>query len=234
VSLSALSPEERTKLITSVGTHRGERPLSPMEVARLLHRVIESGATRFECAKAVGLEPTQVGRFLSLLELPPDVQDLVDWGRTGATLAFSAGFELSRLPTAAEQREAVMATIKHKLTTSEARQLVQARTRSGKSINESVATTMKMRPQVEVRHVFLGSIVATELKKRLAQLSQQQRDALLKRALSSDLAELSSGGRLGATSFTIAGSTALGNAINAGSDKLEARVNAAIKGEISR
>jgi hypothetical protein len=49
------------------------------------------------CAEALHLNgPTWVGRFLSLLKLPDDVQHLIDWGRSDRTISLTA-MSLSRL-----------------------------------------------------------------------------------------------------------------------------------------
>ena len=44
--IRGLSQPELQSLILSVGTHRGHRRLSPMEVAMLLRQAVESGTSR--------------------------------------------------------------------------------------------------------------------------------------------------------------------------------------------
>lgn len=225
-ALDALVPDEHKRLLLSVGTHRGVRPLSPVEVATLLRRVVASGASLAACAEALHLGGTsQIGRFLSLLKLPEDVQHLVDWGRSGVTVAFTAAFEVSRLEDHEDQRLAAHAVLEFDLSTAEVRQLVQARKRSKKPMDECVRIILKMRPQVEVRHVFVGS-VREDIRPALRLLTQFQRDKLLHDILEKTFRELHAGGRLGLERFTLVGGKPLGDAAKAKKDEIEMQMNA--------
>ena len=59
-----LSSTELQDLVLSVGTHRSERRLSPLEVACLLDRALSCGGSRKECSDVLGISLTQVGTFL--------------------------------------------------------------------------------------------------------------------------------------------------------------------------
>jgi hypothetical protein len=227
MALEALTPEEKKRLILSIGTHRGERALSPVEVAMILHKAVEGGTSMTECAAAVQLNGTsQLIRFLSLSKLPDDIQHVIDWGRSGGTLAFTAAFELSRLDDASDQRRAVQAALEYDLTTSEVRQLVQARKRSKKSMDECVTAVLKMRPQVEVRNVFIGSVLRDDIRVRLRQLSQRQRDEILQAILERTFKDLRATGRLGSERFTLVGGAELGEAAKKRKEQLEKEINA--------
>src|SRR5687768_14717497 len=97
MAIDGLSAEEQRQLIVSVGTHRGTRALSPIEVANLFERARRRGVPIQECASATGMQATQVSRFLALLKLPEDLQHIVAWGRGAEGIAFSAAFEITRL-----------------------------------------------------------------------------------------------------------------------------------------
>src|SRR5262245_60099145 len=104
MALAALSGEERKRLLLSVGTHRRERYLSPVEVAHLFQKATRGGDTLADLAAAVQLDGTSwVARFITLLKLTPDVQHMVDWGKSGSTLAFTSAVELARLPDVDDQ-----------------------------------------------------------------------------------------------------------------------------------
>ena len=84
-----LSPQELQGLLLSVGTHRGKRLLSPVEVANLFAKVTSEGGRLGDCARAAQLEgTTMVGRFLRLLKLPESVRHLVDWGSNPGAIGF--------------------------------------------------------------------------------------------------------------------------------------------------
>ena len=235
MALAALTTEERQQLILSVGTHRGERHLSPVEVATLIDQAIRAGDSMTDIAKAVSLDGTsQIGRFRSLLRLPSDVQHLIDWGKSDETLAFTSAFELSRLDDPADQRLAVQAVLEHGLTTSEVRQLVQARKRSGKAMDECVSSVLRMRPQVEVRHVFIGAVLDEGLRARLKHYTQQRRDEIFKALLSTALPMAQASGRLGAERFTVVGGEALGKVVKSQKESLEADINEALLTAVKR
>ena len=96
--MKGLSTAEYKKLILSVGTHRNERILSPLEVAQLLSKAISAGTSRKECAEALQIGTTQVSTFLKLVRLTSEIQHLSDWrGTAGASIAFSTLTELGQL-----------------------------------------------------------------------------------------------------------------------------------------
>jgi len=73
-SLDELSPEEKGKLLASIGTRRKERPLDPITVAEILDR---TPMTDGELAQRLGITPRMVGMFKSLLSLPEDIKPYV-------------------------------------------------------------------------------------------------------------------------------------------------------------
>lgn len=232
--LVGLSADEYKKLLLSVGTHRGKRPLSPVEAAALLRKATSAGASLSECAKAVQLEgPTWVSRFLKLLDLPQDVQHLIDWGRGAGTIAFTSASEVSRLDDPVDQRRAIQVGLEHNLSSAEMRQLVQLRKRSRKPMDECVAGVLKMRPQIEIRHVFIGAVTGDPLRARLRGLSQYERDQLLEAACRKKLAGLRLSGRLGVERFTLVGGKDFGGLLAAKKEVLEQEIHEALAVELS-
>jgi hypothetical protein len=226
MALSALTPEERQQLVASVGTHRSERHLSPTEVALLFQKAVRTGDSLADCAKAVSLESTsQISRFLSLLKLPADVLHLVDWGTTENSLSFSSAFELSRLEQTEDKQRAVQAVLEHHLSSSEVRQLVQARMRSGKSMDECIQVVLRMRPQIEVRHVFIGAVLEEGVRQKLNQIVQRKRDELLQSVLAKVMPAIQVSGRLGSDRFTLVGGADLGSIVKVQKTRIEKDIN---------
>lgn len=225
MALGSLPPDVCRRLIMSVGTHHGERLLSPVEVALAFRAAVDSGASVRECAEATSVNDAMVGRFLSLLHMPVDVRHVVDWGRSKTTVAFSAAFELSRLSNAGDIRAGVEAVLLHGLSSTETRQLVQSKKRSPRSFEECVRAVLKMRPTVEVRHLFVGVVSDERARATLATMTQQERSKVLAALLAGPVAHLQCSGRLGSDRITLVGGHELGVAVNEGSDKLEAMLN---------
>lgn len=224
--LPGLSPDESKKLLLSIGTHRGKRPLSPIEAASLFRKAIAAGSSLSDCANAVQLEgPTWIGRFIKLLDLPPEAFHLVDWGRKRGSITFTAASEVARLPDLEDQQRAIEATLTHDLSSSEVRQLVQLRTRSRKAIDNCVAQVLKMRPQVEVRQMFVGAVTSSKLRDYLRTIPQHQRDDCLVRVCQEQLRHLNISGHLGIERFTLLGGKDFGNFLSRSKNVLEQQIN---------
>ncbi len=182
--MRGLSSSEVRQLILSVGTHKSARPLSPVEVAKLMDKALEAGEKRREIAARLLLEDSSIiGRFIRLLRLPPDVQQLIGWGSDPATLSFTAGSEIARLEDEQEQLALATAALENRFSKSEIMQVVQIRQRSGNSIKECMKAVLNQRPVIERRHVIVGSLQSERLKDSLRQISQLERDNLLQSAL---------------------------------------------------
>jgi len=222
--LPGLTSDEYKQLILSVGTHRGKRRISPVEAAVLFDKAQRAGASLADCAKAVQLEgPTWVGRFLNLLKLPEDVRHLVDWGRGAGAVTFTSAADIARLDDPDDRRAAIQAALTHNFSSKEVRQLVQLKKRSERTIAECTEGVLKMRPQVDVRHVFIGS-VAEGLRDRLRDLGQYARDEAFANVVKQVVGPGVSG-RLGAERFTLVGSKAFSSVIAAKKDTLEREIN---------
>ena len=195
----------RLRLSVGYGTHKKGRPLSPAEVGQLLRQARDAGVTLKDCAKAIQLNGTgHIGRFLRILELPQDVLHLVDWGHPDDGIAFSCAVEMTSLESDDDKRAVARSILAHGLESKEVRQVAQLRRRSGRLIGECVEEVLSMRPTVEKRYVFIGSVTEESLANALGKLTQRERDAILDSGI--ERLELFGGsGRLGQRFFTLVG-----------------------------
>lgn len=205
--LTGLSEDELRSLVLSVGTHRSDRPLSPVEVGELFEKACDEGASMSECAAATQLnDETMVRRFLRLNHIDERIRHLVDWGESDEyCISFSAGVELSRLPNEA-QVELGEAVVENSLTKKEVVSIRQLYERSGDSLTKCIQRVLKRRPVQRKVDLVMGAIVDGELEKVLSTKSQRERNRVLEEALDN----LVSGApifsaRLGTQKFTIAG-----------------------------
>lgn len=228
--MKGLTPEEYKQLILSIGSHRASRPLTPIEVGLLLRKSISAGGTPKELASLVHLDgPSMIARFLRLLELPQEVHHLVDWGACQSTIAFTAASELARLHSQDEQQAAVSKALQSALSTSEIRQVVQARLRSNTTIDQCIEDVLKMRSQIERIHLFIGSVTTSSSREKLEALTQHERDLLLgqiMKHLYPGLQHCSS--RLGPTRFTLTGGDSDALVLNSGAVDFESNINTAL------
>lgn len=230
MGVDVLSQEERQRLLLSVGTHRGQRPLSPIEVASLFAKVTAAGGSLSDCARAASLEGTTiVSRFLRLLKLPGAAWHLVGWGSVAGTIGFSSGAEIARLENEAEEDALVHGVLTNRLSGSEVRQVVQLRKRSKRPLQDCLNEVVGMRPRVEKRYVYVGAVTNAALKKSLTAMTQQQRDELLGTVVGPVLGTKGVAvTRLGTDRFTLVGAADFGEAMNRKKDSLEREINDAL------
>lgn len=205
--LTGLSALELGRLRMSVGygTHKKGRPLSPIEVGSLLRQARDEGVSLRDCASAINLNGTgHIGRFLRILNLPHDLQYLVDWGSGKDAIGFSSAVELTRLPDADEQRIVARSILADGLNSKEVRQVVQLRMRSGRTIGKCLKEILGMRTTIERRYVFIGSVVDQNVEKALIELTQAERDSILESGIE-HLGLQGGTGRLGKRFFTLVG-----------------------------
>ena len=218
----------RLRMSLGYGTHKKGRPLSPVEVGELLRKARSEGMSLQDCAKAVQLDGTgHIGRFLTILELPEDLQHLIGWGAEKKFIGFTAAFELTNLGNAEEQRVVAGTILSDGLTSKEVRQIAQLRNRSDKNISQCIKEILGMRQQVTKRFVFVGSM-SLEIESNLAKKTQSARDLILASALGS-LGIRSATGRLGPKLFTLVGNEDFNASMQEiGKENIEARIRALV------
>ena len=224
--ICGLSQTELQSLILSVGTHRGRRRLSPMEVAALLCQALEAGTSRQALSDSLNISEIQVARFIRLFDLEPELRDLADWGRGNtATIPFSSLLEITRLAPS-QQIEVATSALAHKLTKAEFRQISQVSERSGWHITDCIANVIERRPQVQMQFVLIGSIQQGELQGFLQTQLQDTRDCFLKGVLNK-LGQPSQAirGRLGSKTFTFLAKQDIVGLLGMDPDAIEAFVN---------
>jgi len=229
----ALPSDLAKKLILSVGTHRAERPLSPVETGQAMRQALGNGMTAKELAASLHFDgPTMVSRFLKLSTLSPQIHPLIGWGADASTLSFSAASEIARL-SPAEQVTFSQAVLTHQIGLSEVKQIVQIRQRSGKSIEQAIQAVLDQRTVVVQRHVIVGAVMSEDLQQRLAQMTQEERNALLQQALEKHGPSLAFiGAKLGTNHFTLVGDKQFQKAITSLPDGFEEAVTAYLQREL--
>lgn len=225
--LPGLSALELGRLRMSVGygTHKKGRPLSPIEVGSLLRQALDEGTSLKDCASAINLNGTgHIGRFLRILDLPQDLQHLVDWGAGKDAIGFSSAVELVRLRDADDQRIVASSILSDGLNSKEVRQVAQLRLRSERSIRTCLKEVFGMRPTIERRYVFIGSIIDQNVEDVLIELTQAERDSILASGIK-HLDLRGTTGRLGKKFFTLVGDERFNSSMkNVGKESIETRI----------
>lgn len=178
------SPEERAALLASVGGGAHVRPLSPTQVGLLLTREIDRGLSQDALASALYLDSSaMVGRFARLVKLPPEVGAAVGWGRSDTAINLTQAQEIARLPRPDAMRELARLTLEYGLSGAEVRGVVQICLRRGVDPAIAVEETVRLRPVIERRYIQLGRVTNDDLAAKLARLTAEARQALIRSAL---------------------------------------------------
>jgi hypothetical protein len=228
-----ISPELKRDLILSVGTHKGKRPLSPVEVAEGFEKAHASSMTEQEIVEMVQLRvPTMIGRFKRLLNLSPDQRHLVAWGSSSSTISFTAASEVARLHPN-EHGVVLNSVLENGLNKNEVMQIVQIRNRSGKDISDCIADVLKLRPTIVRRHVFVGALTNEEILSYLDNLKQAGRDEILSNSLNDRIpAGIKWSGRLGKGQFSVVGGDRLSKFLNSLEPNFEHVINGWLLDEV--
>lgn len=230
-----LSPEERKRLLLSVGTHRGQRQLSPVEVAQLYAKILEGGGTLTDCANASNLSTTWVSRFLRLRSLQESLRHLVNWGGNPGSVTFSSATEIARLDDEADQEALAHGLLQHRLSKGEVSQIVQLRKRSKRALKDCLEEVVGMRPQIDKRYVYVGAVTAKPLQEKLAKLTQKERDGMLW-----EIAQEIFGAsgfaiaKLGTARFTLVGDAKFGERMTNKKETLQQEINDALGRAVTR
>ncbi len=224
----------RLRMSVGYGTHKRGRPLSPVEVGRLLRRAQSAGASLHDCAECLQLSEGQASRFLRVSKLPADLSHLVEFGRSAdSKIGFTTAVQLARVSGGDNQRTVATAILEQGLQTDEVRQVIQLQRRSGRTMKECLKEVLAMRPTVKRYYVFIGAVGDQNVEAVLAEMTQAERDALLRFGIDAlDLQGTS--GRLGEKFFTLVGDEGLnGKLISQGRETIEARLRANITAKVA-
>jgi hypothetical protein len=209
--------------------------LTPVEVAEAVQASLDAGSTLHEIAEFLHLEGTSVlTKFVRLLRLSPEVRHLVDWGKSESTIGFTAASEVARLDKHDEQVQLCQAGLQHQLGSSEMKQILQLHQRSGRSIEDCVVEILQLRPRVQRIHVLIGAVTSPDVCRRLAPISQADRDTVMRSAVKKAFPKLGKFGcRLGADRFTVTGDDGVSTELVQGGKDFEAAINVALAEAVS-
>lgn len=232
--MKGLSSKNLRDLILTVGIHKVERQLSPIEAAELINTALNAGTTKEEVSQEIMLSESMVERFNQLNKLPIGIRHFVDWGKKESKIAFSSAIKIVSLKHDTERIKLAEAILEHRFTKYEVIEIVDNRNRIGKHLDLCIEETLKMRPHIIKRYLFIGSIKSSALRERITAISQKERDLLLKVVINSYLPDLPSwDGALGVNSFNIVGDEELSQSLNSLPDDFSSSINRYLELELS-
>jgi len=177
--LPALDQRNVELLLRSVGAHQRFRPLQPVEIAYLIEKSLDAGATIELIRESIGLSKTMIGSFRRLLKLAGPVQTMVSWNRSEARLTLETANNLAKFPLN-EQEQIAKLILTKAVAERELRIAFQRSTAGNLNIVDAIEEIVSRRAVIVERHVFIGSISNTNLIEYLLGLTQLERDFALK------------------------------------------------------
>ena len=182
-------------LLLSVGVQgndlKRERPLTPIEVANLIQRMIkENNEPLHIISKRLGLgrnktgniykkkDTSQISIFLDLLKLSKRSQKVLGYGRSdGDKISFTTGAKIAKLPDFDEQDKIIQSCLDKGITTNEAGKIIQYRKAHSKAtIDECIEKILNVRPVEKVTNV-----VCCTLEEKLRNTIESYKDILVKK-----------------------------------------------------
>jgi hypothetical protein len=141
---------------------------------------------------------------------------------------------IARLDSNSDQVAAVQGILEYNFSSTETRQLVETRFKSGQPIGECVNSMLRQRPRIEKRHVLVGAIISQDLSHKLESMTQAERDELLRLAVLQGIGDLSVwSGTLGSSRFTLIGGEGFLGEVNASVSNFEETINKSLEAAIN-
>ena len=159
-----LTPDEWRDLKLSVGTHRSKRRLNPIEVAKLIERLLNKDILYEKISEEILLSVDMIKRFENLLELPEKYHSYISFGRKNNCIPFSTAAYIADLESETERNQLFNEIFSRKLTKNEVQQIIELKNRSNMNILNCVKEIIKDRPIIEERNMFIGRIYEEDIK----------------------------------------------------------------------
>jgi hypothetical protein len=229
VTSDGFPDDKRRLLVLSVGTHKVQRPLSPVEVCDYLLEWQSTGETLPSIASKLQLkDAAMLKKFLRLEHLATDLRPLVDWSTSESGLSFSTAAEIASMPSQSDQIELGKAVVTHKLSKVEVQSVLQRINRGNVPVAMAVEEMIRLRPRITQRYVYIGRLRA-DLAEKLKGSLHSERDGLLRAAVIQMLKGYEAfGARLGAERWTLVGGKDLEDKLARIGNRLEPDLNDAI------
>jgi hypothetical protein len=180
-----------SNLLLSLGTHKKERPLKPIEVAKLINTLkSETKESWNKVASRLGVGIDQVKSFRNLLHLPEQVHYAIGYGDTNEeSLAFTTANIVSELKNMREKELLCKFALSNKLTKDETERIIQLKKQSpDEAIEECVNKVLNLRPVFEKGYVIV-TLVKDETLRKLVSMSEARTielNKLIKEIMSSN------------------------------------------------
>jgi len=156
---SALTKTEWIDLKLSVGTHKKNRRLSPLQVTSYLQKLRDAGATIDQISREIILGPSTIYKFLRLNYLPDEFRNKICWGYEKNRLSFmKAALVISYALNTKEQIILLNNILEYEIKRKEVQQIVELKSRSKIDINNAIEEVIHDRVKEIKRNMMIGYV----------------------------------------------------------------------------
>ena len=188
MNLPGLTKQQTTDLKFSVNPITGvPRPLSPIEVMKLIQILVDQKMSKKDISKALDTELSNVSNYFDRMKkLIPEVQELVGWLQTDKKqlkLGYSSVWHYSRLGEEG-QKWIYKKHLENNCTRDEIRDTAQLLNRGFGTLEECFQEILDRRPKKIFQTLITGKIMNEDLIIKLNNISQSNRDQIFEKLLS--------------------------------------------------
>ena len=188
MNLPGLTKQQTTDLKFSVNPITGvPRPLSPIEVMKLIQILVDQKMSKKDISKALDTELSNVSNYFDRMKkLIPEVQELVGWLQTDKKqlkLGYSSVWHYSRLGEEG-QKWIYKKHLENNCTRDEIRDTAQLLNRGFGTIEECFQEILDRRPKKIFQTLITGKIMNEDLIIKLNNISQSNRDQIFEKLIS--------------------------------------------------
>lgn len=192
MKIKGLSDKEIFLLRATLGRHKKNRHLTPLETADLLKKALSNGESKRDLSNKVNISADMVSKFVKLCSIKEiTIRTAIEWSSTTeSSISMSTAVELARLTKVDDERLLFGAIKENKLSKSEVKELITLYTRSKKTLNESIQQIIDSKPQVVESHLIIGEITSKSLSKSLKKIPGLGRNRLFRKILTEKMPSL--------------------------------------------
>ncbi len=153
--------DEFAKLLETVGSHKKERPLTPIQTAKDLRILLdECEGSIDEVAERLPVVASTIRLFLNLLKLPKTVHGIIGWGETDTIrLTFISASFITRLKNASDQEVLAKVAQAHSFKKREILDVIALKKRNpDKPIEDCIESVVHFRPRIEKGYLVITNI----------------------------------------------------------------------------
>jgi hypothetical protein len=175
------NPKRLAKLLASVNVSHSDRPLGPLDVAEEISQMSsELNDDKKELENRLPIKSDMIKAFLRLLQLPPEIQDIVIWGQSNketGEISFTSAQELVKLKNSDDILKLVGAihSVPRPVSKNEIIGIVSLKNKNEqKTIDDCIEEVLNVTRPMVIQHFLFISGIQPSIVQSLRQTSEEK------------------------------------------------------------